>query len=109
MIRASLLTGTRTNLMSDGATVAALDPIVLPMATLADVRVLKVGLITSFSSSSANFLVFGTPNHAICFEMGLDPETGKRLLDVMVFVNNGLPLTILSWTVFGYLRFLSWP
>ena len=114
VIGVSLLTGTMTNFMSDGATVAALGPIVLPMATLANVSVWKVGLITSFSSSFANFLVVGTPNNAICFGMGRDPETGERLLDVMDFVKYGLPITILAWlvlwvwTVFGYWRFLSW-
>lgn len=112
VIGISLLTGTMTNFMSDGATVAALGPIVLPMATLAKVHVWKVGLITSFSSSFANFLVVGTPNNAIVFGMGRDPETGERLLDVMDFVKFGLPITILawlvlwSWTVFGYWRFL---
>ena len=115
VIGVSLLTGTMTNLMSDGATVAALGPIVLPMATLANVSIWKVGLITSFSSSFANFLVVGTPNNAICFGMGRDPETGERLLDVMDFVKYGLPVTILAWlvlwfwTVFGYWRWLSWP
>ena len=114
VIGVSLLTGTMTNFMSDGATVAALGPIVLPMATLANVSVWKVGLITSFSSSFANFLVVGTPNNAICFGMGKDPETGERLLDVMDFVKFGLPITILAWlvlwfwSVFGYWRFLSW-
>jgi len=114
VIGVSLLTGTMTNFMSDGATVAALGPIVLPMATLAHVSVWKVGLITSFSSSFANFLVVGTPNNAICFGMGRDPETGERLLDVMDFVKYGLPVTILAWlvlwfwTVFGYWRLLSW-
>ena len=114
VIGVSLLTGTMTNFMSDGATVAALGPIVLPMATLANVSVWKVGLITSFSSSFANFLVVGTPNNAICFGMGRDPETGERLLDVMDFVKYGLPVTILAWlvlwiwTVFGYWRFISW-
>ena len=43
-IGVSLLSGTITNFMSDGATVAALGPIVLPMATLADVHAWKVGL-----------------------------------------------------------------
>lgn len=111
----SLLTGTMTNFMSDGATVAALGPIVLPMATLAQVSVWKVGLITSFSSSFANFLVVGTPNNAICFGMGRDPETGERLLEVMDFVKYGLPVTILAWlilwlwAVFGYWRLISWP
>jgi sodium-dependent dicarboxylate transporter 2/3/5 len=114
VIGVSLLTGTMTNFMSDGATVAALGPIVLPMATLAHVSVWKVGLVTSFSSSFANFLVVGTPNNAICFGMGRDPETGERLLDVMDFVKYGLPVTILAWlvlwfwSVLGYWRFISW-
>lgn len=114
VIGVSLLTGTMTNFMSDGATVAALGPIVLPMATLANVSVWKVGLITSFSSSFANFLVVGTPNNAIVFGMGRDPETGERLLDVMDFVKYGLPVTILAWlvlwfwAVLGYWKFLSW-
>ncbi|BBO80398.1 SLC13 family permease [Desulfosarcina ovata] len=114
VIGVSLLTGTMTNFMSDGATVAALGPIVLPMATLANVSVWKVGLITSFSSSFANFLVVGTPNNAICFGMGKDPETGERLLDVMDFVKFGLPITLLAWLVLwlwgvlGYWQFLAW-
>jgi sodium-dependent dicarboxylate transporter 2/3/5 len=115
VVGVSLLTGTMTNFMSDGATVAALGPIVLPMATLANVSVWKVGLITSFSSSFANFLVVGTPNNAICFGMGRDPETGERLLDVMDFIKYGIPVTLLAWlvlwfwTVFGYWRWLPWP
>jgi sodium-dependent dicarboxylate transporter 2/3/5 len=114
IIGVSLLTGTMTNFMSDGATVAALGPIVLPMATLANVSVWKVGLITSFSSSFANFLVVGTPNNAICFGMAKDPETGERLLDVMDFVKFGLPVTILAWlvlwfwAVLGYWKLISW-
>ena len=113
VVGVSLLTGIMTNFMSDGATVAALGPIVLPMATLANVSVWKVGLITSFSSSFANFLVVGTPNNAICFGMGRDPETGERLLEVMDFIKFGLPVTLLAWLVlwgwgvFGYWRFLS--
>jgi sodium-dependent dicarboxylate transporter 2/3/5 len=115
LVGVSLLTGIMTNFMSDGATVAALGPIVLPMATLANVSIWKVGLITSFSSSFANFLVVGTPNNAICYGMGRDPETGERLLDVMDFVKFGIPITILAWlvlwlwTVFGYWRLISWP
>ncbi len=114
VIGVSLLTGTMTNFMSDGATVAALGPIVLPMATLANVSAIKVGLITSFSSSFANFLVVGTPNNAICFGMGRDPETGERLLEVMDFVKYGLPVTLLAWlvlwgwAVLGYWKFMSW-
>lgn len=114
VVGVSLLTGTMTNFMSDGATVAALGPIVLPMATLAGVSVWKVGLSCAYSSSFANFLVVGTPNNAIAFGMGRDPETGERLLDVLDFVKFGLPVTILAWLVlwfwaiFGYWQFLSW-
>jgi len=111
----SLLTGTMTNFMSDGATVAALGPIILPMSSLADVHVWKLGLACAFSSSFANFLVVGTPNNAIAFGMGRDPETGERLLDVFDFVKYGLPVTILAWlvlwfwTILGYWRLISWP
>jgi len=111
----SLLTGIMTNFMSDGATVAALGPIVLPMADLANVHVWKLGLACAFSSSFANFLVVGTPNNAIAFGMGKDPETGERLLEVFDFVKYGLPITILAWlvlwfwTILGYWRFMSWP
>ncbi|MFZ7110532.1 MAG: SLC13 family permease [Desulfatiglandales bacterium] len=111
----SFLTGTMTNFMSDGATVAALGPIVLPMAELANIHVWKLGLACAFSSSFANFLVVGTPNNAIAFGMGRDPETGERLLDVFDFIKYGLPITILAWlvlwfwTILGYWRFMSWP
>ncbi len=114
-IGVSLLTGVMTNFMSDGATVAALGPIVLPMADLANVHAWKLGLACAFSSSFANFLVVGTPNNAIAFGMGRDPETGERLLSVFDFVKYGLPVTILAWLVLwfwailGYWRFLSWP
>jgi sodium-dependent dicarboxylate transporter 2/3/5 len=113
-IGVSLLTGTMTNFMSDGATVAALGPIVLPMATLAGVHAWQVGLSCAFSSSFANILIVGTPNNAIAFGMAKDPETGERLLDVMDFVKYGLPITILAWlvlwfwTILGYWKFLNW-
>ncbi|MBU0699243.1 MAG: anion permease [Proteobacteria bacterium] len=114
VVGVSIMTGIMTNFMSDGATVAALGPIFLPMAALANVHIWKVGLICSFSSSFANFLVVGTPNNAIAFGMGRDPETGERLLEVMDFVKYGLPVTILAWivlwtwTIFGYWKILSW-
>jgi len=115
IIGVSLLTGIMTNFMRDGATVAALGPVVLPMATLAGVSIWKVGMACAFSSSFANILVVGTPNNAICFGMGRDPETGERLLNVMDFVKYGVPVTILSWlvlwgwAVFGYWSYLEWP
>ena len=111
----SLLTGTMTNFMSDGATVAAVGPIVLPMADLANVHVWKLGLACAFSSSFANFLVVGTPNNAIAFGIGKDRETGERLLTVFDFMKYGIPVTILAWLVlwfwaiFGYWQFMTWP
>jgi sodium-dependent dicarboxylate transporter 2/3/5 len=115
VIGVSLLTGTMTNFMSDGATVASLGPIVLPMAELANVHPWKVGLACAFSSSFANALVVGTPNNAIAFGMGRDPETGERLLDIYDFVKYGVPVTIFAWlvlwfwTAFGYWQLLPWP
>ena len=111
----SIMTVTLTNFMSDGATVGALGPLVLPMAELGNVSVWKVGLMVSFASSFANVLVVGTPNNAIVFSMSKDPQSGKRLLSVFDFVKYGLPLTILlmlvtwGWALFGYWAFLSWP
>jgi len=114
-IGVSLLSGTITNFMSDGATVAALGPIVLPMAALADVHAWKVGLACAFSSSFANALVVGTPNNAIAFAMCRDPETGERLMEVTDFMKYGIGVTLIAWfvlwfwAIFGYWRFLSWP
>jgi sodium-dependent dicarboxylate transporter 2/3/5 len=111
----SLLTGTMTNFMSDGATVAALGPIVLPMATIAQVHPWKVGLACAFSSSFANALVVGTPNNAIAFTMCRDPETGERLMEVTDFIKYGVGVCFIAWAVlwfwavFGYWRLLSWP
>lgn len=111
----SLLAGTITNFMSDGATVAALGPIVLPMATLANVHPWKVGLACAFASSFANALVVGTPNNAIAFSMCKDPETGERLMEVTDFIKYGVGVVFIAWAVlwfwaiFGYWRFLPWP
>ena len=115
VVAVSIITVTLTNFMSDGATVSTLGPIVLPMAELGDVSVWKVGLITSFASSFANVLVVGTPNNAIAFALSKDPDTGKRLLNVIDFIKYGLPLTILlmlvmwAWALFGYWSLLAWP
>ena len=114
-IGVSLLTGTMTNFMSDGATVAALGPIMIPMATLANVHVWKVGLACAFSSSFANALVVGTPNNAIAFAMCRDPETGERLMEVTDFIKYGVGVCFIAWAVlwfwaiFGNWTLLPWP
>lgn len=111
----SLLSGTLTQFMGGGVTVAALGPVVLPMATAAGVSIWKAGLITSFSACLANILIVGTPTNAICFGMARDPETGERLLKAMDFIRYGLPVTLLGWAilwgwaVLGYWKLLNWP
>ena len=111
----SIMTGTLTNFMSDGATVGTLGPLALPMAELANVSIWKMGLMVSFASSLANVLVVGTPNNAIVFAMSKDPDSGKRLLSVFDFIKYGLPLTVIllfvmwGWPLFGYWSILSWP
>jgi sodium-dependent dicarboxylate transporter 2/3/5 len=111
----SILSGTITNFMADGATVAALGPIVLPMATLANVHAWKIGLATAFASSFANALIVGTPNNAIAFSMCKDPETGERLMEVTDFIKYGVAVVFIAWAVlwfwaiFGYWQWLSWP
>jgi len=111
----SIVTATLTNFMSDGATVSVVGPIALPLAELGNVSIWKMGLMVSFASTLANALVVGTPNNAIVFAMGKDPETGKKLLSALDFIKYGLPLTILQlfvmwgWCLFGYWSFLSWP
>ena len=111
----SIMTGMLTNFMSDGATVATLGPLALPMAELANVSIWKMGLMVSFASSLANVLVVGTPNNAIVFAMSKDPDSGKRLLSVFDFIKYGLPLTVIlllviwGWALFGYWAILSWP
>ena len=114
IVGVSIMTGTLTNFMSDGATVGTLGPLALPMAELGNVSIWKVGLMVSFASSLANVLVVGTPNNAIGYAMSKDPDTGKRLLSAIDFIKYGLPLTLLllfvlwGWALFGYWSLLSW-
>jgi len=113
IISASLITGLLTNFMSDGATVAAVGPITVPMATLSGTSPLLVGLITAFASSFAHFLIIGTPNNAICYSIARDPETGEQLLTMKDFLVHGLAVWALSlvvlwvWVVFGYWKWFN--
>jgi len=115
VVAVSLVSGTITNFMSDGATVASVGPVMLPMAQLGGAHIWQVGLACAFASSFANFLIVGTPNNAIAFAMGKDPETGERLLKATDFVKYGLPVLLLAWAVlwgwavFGYWTWLDWP
>lgn len=110
----SLITGIMTNFMSDGATVAAIGPITVPMATLSHTSPLLVGLSTAFASSFAHILIIGTPNNAIIYSVARDPETGEQLVTMKDFFIHGVMIFILSiavlwlWTFLGYWRWLGY-
>jgi sodium-dependent dicarboxylate transporter 2/3/5 len=112
-ISTSLITGILTNFMSDGATVAAVGPITVPMATLSGTSPIMVGLATAFASSFAHMLIIGTPNNAIVFSMAKDPETGEQLLTMKDFFIHGFAIFILSmavlwiWVFFGYWQWIG--
>ncbi len=113
LIATSFITGIMTNLMSDGATVAAIGPITIPMATLSGVNPIMVGLATSFASSFAHVLIIGTPNNAIAYSMARDPETGEQLVTMKDFLIHGSAILALSfavlwiWVFFGYWQWIS--
>ena len=106
----SLVTGDVTNFMSDGATVAALGPITVPMAATAGVHPWAVGFATSFASSFAHMLIIGTPASALVYILCRDPQTGRQLVTRTDFLVHGAAVWVLSfvvlwgWTFLGY-----WP
>lgn len=114
-IASSLFTGITTNFMSDGATVAAIGPVTVPMATVAGTHPWMVGLTTAFASSFAHTLIIGTPSNALAYAMAKDPETGEQLVTLGDFMKHGLVVLLLSflvlwgWTILGYWRWIGFP
>ncbi len=114
-IASSLLTGIATNFMSDGATVAAVGPITVPMASIGNVHPWMVGLSTAFASSFAHMLIIGTPSNALVFAMAKDPNTGEQLVTVGDFFKHGAAVLILSfivlwgWVILGYWAWIGFP
>ncbi len=112
-ISSSLITALLTQVMSDGATVSAVGPITVPMATLSGTHPWKVGLATAFASSFANCFISGTPNNAIAFALARDLNTGEQLVTLGDFLKHGAVVTLLSlavlwgWLFFGYWRYLG--
>ena len=112
-VAASIFTGLTTNFMSDGATVAAIGPITVPMAMIVGTHPWMVGLATAFASSFAHMLIIGTPNNAIAYAMAKDPVTGEQLVSLGDFFKHGLAVLVLSfavlwaWTFFGYWRWIG--
>ncbi|MFC1938383.1 SLC13 family permease [Chloroflexota bacterium] len=113
LISISILTTIVTNFMSDGAAVAVIGPITLPMHKMAGLDIWQVGLATAFSSSFAHVLVIGRPGLAIAYALGVDPDTNERLLQVKDLIKYGLGLVLISWlilwgwTFYGYWKFMT--
>jgi len=114
-IASSLFTGLATNFMSDGATVAAVGPITVPMATIANVHPWMVGFATAYASSFAHMLIIGTPSNALAFAMAKDPKTGEQLVTLGDFFRHGAAVLMISfvvlwfWTILGYWTWLGFP
>ncbi len=114
-IASSMATGLLTNFMSDGATVAAIGPITVPMASIADVHPWMIGLATAFASSFAHMLIIGTPSNALAFAMAKDPNTGEQLVTLGDFAKHGAAVLALSfavlwvWVILGYWSWLGFP
>ncbi len=114
-IASSLFTGLATNFMSDGATVAAIGPVTVPMATVAGVHPWMVGLATAFASSFAHMLIIGTPSNALAYAMAKDPSTGEQLVTLGDFLKHGFFVLLISfavlwgWAILGYWLWLGFP
>lgn len=112
-VASSLFTGIATNFMSDGATVAAIGPITVPMAALSGVHPWMVGFSTAFASSFAHMLIIGTPSNALAFAMAKDPTTGEQLVTLGDFFKHGAAVLLISflvlwiWVIFGYWMWLG--
>ncbi|MEA3297032.1 MAG: anion permease [candidate division Zixibacteria bacterium] len=112
-IATSLFTGLCTNFMSDGATVSAIGPITVPMATISGTHPWMIAFATAFASSFAHMLIIGTPNNAIAYAMAKDPLTGEQLVTLGDFLKHGSAILVLSfavlwgWVFFGYWQFIG--
>jgi sodium-dependent dicarboxylate transporter 2/3/5 len=112
-IAASLFAGITTNFMSDGATVSAIGPITVPMATISNTPPWMIGFATAFASSFAHMMIIGTPSNAIAYAMAKDPVTGEQLVTLGDFIKHGAVVLLLSflvlwgWTVLGYWRLIG--
>jgi len=114
-IASSLFTGVATNFMSDGATVAAIGPVTVPMATVAGVHPWMVGFATAYASSFAHMLIIGTPSNALAYAMAKDPTTGEQLVTLADFFKHGFFVLLISfavlwlWAILGYWLWLGFP
>ncbi|ROL60941.1 response regulator [Bacteroidetes/Chlorobi group bacterium ChocPot_Mid] len=112
-IASSFITGIMTNFMSDGATVATLGPITVPMATISGTNPWMVGLATAFASSFAHMFLPGTPNNAIVFALAKNPITGEKVFTLTDLAKHGFFVLLISfavlwiWIIFGYWQWIG--
>ncbi len=84
----ALLVGAMTNTMSNAAAVAVTSPITMNMASLADISVVYIGLVTSISSAFAYLMVIATPPNAIVYSSGyLKPIDFLKAGFIMFFIS----------------------
>ena len=97
----SLLTTGVTNTMSNGAAVAVLGPIVLPMAKMAGESQLVIGFITAISSAFAYLTVVGTPACTIVYASGYLKTTD--------FLRVGWKMVLISTVLMMLFAAIYWP
>ena len=97
----SLLTTGVTNTMSNGAAVAVLGPIVLPMAKMAGESQVVIGFITAISSAFAYLTVVGTPACTIVYASGYLKTTD--------FLRVGWKMALISTVLMMLFAAIYWP
>jgi di/tricarboxylate transporter len=98
------VTALLTNLMADGPAAAAVGPVTLNMAGVAEPGTMLIpfmGLVTACASSFAYLLVIGTPPNAIVYSSGY--LTAKDFLRV------GIPCFVIAFVVLLLLSLFVWP
>lgn len=97
----SALTTAVTNMMSNGAAVAVLGPIVIKMATAAGESPLVIGFITAISSAFAYLTVVGTPACTIVYSSGYLKTTD--------FLTVGWKMAVMSTIIMLAAAAVYWP
>ena len=101
MVSISALTTGVTNTMSNGAAVAVLGPIILPMAEMAGESQIITGFITAISSAFAYLTVVGTPACTIVYASGYLKTTD--------FLRVGWKMVLVSTALLMIFSTFVWP
>jgi len=100
----SAVTAGLTNLMADGPAAAAVGPITLNMAGIANPGTMLIpfmALATACASSFAYLLVIGTPPNAIVYASGY--------LEAKDFLRVGIPCFVIAFVVLLLITTYLWP